>query len=52
MDKKRLIQTAKENQENYAYAIMITCSDSRVPVEIIVGYPMECSFGQSGKISR
>ncbi len=32
-DNKRLIQAGKENQGNHAYATVITCSDSRVPVE-------------------
>ncbi|MBU0971679.1 MAG: carbonic anhydrase [Proteobacteria bacterium] len=35
MDKKRLIQAGEENQKDYAYATVITCSDSRVPVELI-----------------
>ncbi len=35
MDKNRLIQAGKENQADYAYATVITCSDSRVPVETI-----------------
>ncbi len=35
MDKKRLIQAGKENQRDHAYATVITCSDSRVPVELI-----------------
>lgn len=35
MDKKRLIQAGKENQGDYAYATVITCSDSRVPVELV-----------------
>jgi len=32
-DAKRLIQAGKENQGDHAYATVITCSDSRVPVE-------------------
>lgn len=35
MDKNRLIQAGKENQADYAYATVITCSDSRVPVEAV-----------------
>jgi carbonic anhydrase len=35
MDKNRLIQAGKENQADHAYATVITCSDSRVPVETI-----------------
>ena len=35
MDKDRLIQAGKENQGDYAYATVITCSDSRVPVELV-----------------
>ncbi len=31
----RLTQAGKENQGDHAYATVITCSDSRVPVEII-----------------
>lgn len=31
----RLIQSGKENQGDHAYATVITCSDSRVPVELI-----------------
>jgi len=31
----RIIQAGKENQGDYAYATVITCSDSRVPVEHI-----------------
>ncbi|MDY0191353.1 MAG: carbonic anhydrase [Desulfuromonas sp.] len=31
----RLIQAGQENQGDYAYATVITCSDSRVPVELI-----------------
>ncbi len=34
-DTARLIQAGKENQGDYAYATVITCSDSRVPVEYI-----------------
>ncbi|MFH1021587.1 MAG: carbonic anhydrase [Pseudomonadota bacterium] len=34
-DSARLIQAGKENQGDYAYATVITCSDSRVPVERI-----------------
>ena len=32
-DAARLIMAGKENQGDYAYATVITCSDSRVPVE-------------------
>jgi carbonic anhydrase len=35
MDKDRLIQAGKENQADHAYATIISCSDSRVPVETI-----------------
>jgi len=35
MDKDRLIQAGRENQADYAYATIIACSDSRVPVEAI-----------------
>ncbi|MFH2059293.1 MAG: carbonic anhydrase [Pseudomonadota bacterium] len=35
MDKDRLIQAGRENQADHAYATVITCSDSRVPVEAI-----------------
>lgn len=31
----RINQAGKENQGNHAYATVITCSDSRVPVEIL-----------------
>ena len=31
----RMAQAGKENQGDYAYATVITCSDSRVPVELI-----------------
>lgn len=34
-DTQRLIQAGKEDQGNHAYATVITCSDSRVPVEEI-----------------
>jgi carbonic anhydrase len=34
-DSAQLIQAGKENQADHAYATVITCSDSRVPVEII-----------------
>ena len=34
-DAARLIQAGSENQGDHAYATVITCSDSRVPVEII-----------------
>lgn len=34
-DFKRLIQAGMENQGDHAYATVITCSDSRVPVERI-----------------
>ena len=32
---KRLIQAGKEDQADHAYATVIACSDSRVPVEIL-----------------
>ena len=35
MDKERLKQAGRENQADHAYATVITCSDSRVPVELI-----------------
>ena len=35
IDKDRLIQAGQENQGDYAYATVITCSDSRVPVELV-----------------
>lgn len=34
-DSARLIQAGKENQGNHAYATILSCSDSRVPVERI-----------------
>ena len=34
-DAARLAQAGKENQGDHAYATVITCSDSRVPVEMI-----------------
>ncbi len=34
-DTQRLIQAGKEDQGNHAYATVISCSDSRVPVEQI-----------------
>lgn len=34
-DVARMIQAGKENQGDHAYATVITCSDSRVPVEIL-----------------
>jgi len=34
-DKSRLSLAGTENQGDYAYATVITCSDSRVPVELI-----------------
>ncbi len=34
-DLARLIQAGKENQADHAYATIISCSDSRVPVERI-----------------
>lgn len=34
-DSTRLAQAGRENQGDHAYATVITCSDSRVPVEII-----------------
>jgi len=33
--KKRFEQAGKEDQKDYAYATVIACSDSRVPVELI-----------------
>lgn len=35
IDAKRIAQAAKENQGDHAYATIISCSDSRVPVEAI-----------------
>ncbi len=35
LTKSRLIQAGKEDQGDHAYATVITCSDSRVPVEAI-----------------
>lgn len=35
MDKDRLVKAGRENQADHAYATVITCSDSRVPVELI-----------------
>jgi len=34
-DKSRLIQAGTEDQGDHAYATVITCSDSRVPVELV-----------------
>lgn len=34
-DFKRLMQAGTESQNDHAYATVITCSDSRVPVELI-----------------
>ncbi len=34
-DDDRLALSAKEDQGDYAYATIIACSDSRVPVEIL-----------------
>jgi len=34
-DAARLIQAGKEDQGDHAYATVITCSDSRVPVELL-----------------
>jgi len=34
-DFKRLMQASTESQNDHAYATVITCSDSRVPVELI-----------------
>ncbi|MCI5219413.1 MAG: carbonic anhydrase [Candidatus Electrothrix sp. LOE2] len=34
-DTARLIQAGKEDQGDHAYATVITCSDSRVPVELL-----------------
>jgi len=35
MDSARIIQAGREDQGDHAYATVITCSDSRVPVELI-----------------
>lgn len=35
LNASRFLQAGSENQGNYAYATVITCSDSRVPVELI-----------------
>ena len=35
LDAARLIQAGKENQGDHAYATVIACSDSRVPVELL-----------------
>jgi len=35
IDAARMVQAGKEDQGNHAYATVITCSDSRVPVEFI-----------------
>ena len=35
----RLIQAGRENQRDHAYATVITCSDSRVPVERVFDHP-------------
>ena len=35
MDAARLAQAGSEDQGDHAYATVITCSDSRVPVELI-----------------
>jgi carbonic anhydrase len=35
IDGKRIAQSGKENQRDHAYATVITCSDSRVPVELL-----------------
>lgn len=35
IDAARIVQAGKENQGDHAYATVITCSDSRVPVEFI-----------------
>lgn len=34
-DARRLMQAGTENQGNHAFATVITCSDSRVPVELV-----------------
>ena len=34
-DNARLIQAGKENQGDHAYATVLACSDSRVPVELV-----------------
>jgi carbonic anhydrase len=36
-DAKRLILAGSQNQGDYAYATITTCSDSRVPVKATVG---------------
>ena len=35
INRARLVQAGKENQGDHAYATVITCSDSRVPVELL-----------------
>jgi len=35
LDRKRLIQASRVNQGDYAFATVIGCADSRVPVEIV-----------------
>lgn len=35
LDRKRLVQASQVNQGDYAFATVIGCADSRVPVEII-----------------
>jgi len=35
LDSERLIQAGQENQADHAYATIITCSDSRVPLEAV-----------------
>ncbi|PLX95833.1 MAG: carbonic anhydrase [Desulfuromonas sp.] len=35
MDSARIIQAGREDQGDHAYATVITCSDSRVPVELL-----------------
>jgi carbonic anhydrase len=35
INRARLVQAGKENQGDHAYATVITCSDSRVPVELV-----------------
>lgn len=35
IDGKRIAQAGKENQGDHAYATVITCSDSRVPAELL-----------------
>ena len=36
INRARLVQAGKENQGDHAYATVLTCSDSRVPVELLL----------------